>query len=252
MKGSRIGLRWIALRLSDEPRQAAERRKKRNACRKQQQVQPDTLYLAGWVLLVTTLPAQQWSDQQVLCLYRARWHIELVFKRIKQLLKQQRLRCTTATTAQASLTALLVGWALLEEESTAVRLAMADAMSCTYLVQEEQRGEQEATTASWWHDDQGSPRSRVDAGRTVYGSLMPTDSRQLYRSALSGMFAPVATVSLHRASQAPPSLQSSVSLAWDASAALAGPDAVLLITSLFGGVHSLKFAPMGPSPLWPM
>jgi hypothetical protein len=43
MKGSRIGLRWIALRLSEQPREAAERRKKRTACRKQQQVQHDTL-----------------------------------------------------------------------------------------------------------------------------------------------------------------------------------------------------------------
>jgi hypothetical protein len=81
------------------------------------------------------------------CIERG-FHIELVFKRIKQLLKQQRFRCTTA---QAPLAVLLVGWALLKEESSTVRLAMADAMSCTHLAQEEQRGEQETTTTSWWH-----------------------------------------------------------------------------------------------------
>jgi len=48
----------------------------------------------------------------------------LLFKRIKQLLKQQRLRCTTAATALPTVTALLLGWALLEEESAAIRLAM--------------------------------------------------------------------------------------------------------------------------------
>ena len=42
--------------------------------------------------------------------------------------KQQRLRCTTRQTAQATVTALLLGWALVEEESTTVRLAMAEAM----------------------------------------------------------------------------------------------------------------------------
>jgi hypothetical protein len=110
-QGRRIALRWIALRLSHEPREAAERRKRRKASKRQQQVQADTLYLAGWVLLVTTLPAEQWTDQQVLCLYQARWHIELVFKRIKQLLGQHRLRCRTAATAQPTLTALLLGWA---------------------------------------------------------------------------------------------------------------------------------------------
>src|SRR6266849_5732370 len=158
-QGQRIALRWIALRLSQQQREAAERRKRRKACQHQQQLQTDTLYLAGWVLVVTTLPAEQWTDQQVLCLYQARWHIELVFKRIKQLLGQQRLRCTTAATAQPTLTALLLGWALLEEESNAVRLAMADAMSCTHLPEAEQQMEHEATPTSWWRDAQDSALS---------------------------------------------------------------------------------------------
>ena len=118
------------MRLSQQQREAAQRRKRRKASKRQQQVQADTLSLAGWVLLVTTLPAEQWTDQQVLCLYQARWQSELVFKRIKRLLGQHRLRCTTAATAQPSLTALLLGWALLEEESSAVRLAMREAMTC--------------------------------------------------------------------------------------------------------------------------
>jgi len=130
-QGQRSALRWIALRWSQQQREAAERRKRRKACLHQQRMQADTLYLAGWVLLVTTLPREQWTDPQVLCLYQARWHIELVFKRIKQWLQQHRLRCTTAATAQPTLTALLLGWALLEEESTAVRLAMRDAMHST-------------------------------------------------------------------------------------------------------------------------
>jgi hypothetical protein len=158
-KGQRIPLRWIALRLSPEQRQAAQRRKKRTASKKQQQVQPDTLYLAGWVLLVTTLPAEQWSAQQVLCLYQARWHIELVFKRIKQLLQMQRLRCTTAATAQATLTALLLGWALLEEESSTVRLAIASTMSCTQLAQAEPGAASAAPTLSCWPEDQSNPLS---------------------------------------------------------------------------------------------
>jgi DDE family transposase len=158
-QGSRIGLRWVALRLSQQQREAAQRRKKRTATRKQQQVQADTLYLAGWVLLVTTLPPEQWSDQQVLCLYQARWHIELVFKRIKQLLGQHQLRCTTAATAQPTLTALLLGWALLEEESSAIRLAMREAMDCTQQAAEADQGEHEARQASWWQDGCHGPLS---------------------------------------------------------------------------------------------
>ncbi len=105
-QGSRIGLRCVTLRLSQQQRGAVKRRKKRAATMKQQQVQADTLYLAGWVLLVTNLPLEQWSEQQVVCLSQARWYIELVFKGIKQLLQQHQLRCTTAAIAQPTLTAL--------------------------------------------------------------------------------------------------------------------------------------------------
>ena len=35
-------------------------------------------------MLATTLPQEQWSAPEVVKLYRARWQIELVFKRLKQ------------------------------------------------------------------------------------------------------------------------------------------------------------------------
>jgi Transposase DDE domain len=94
-----------------------------------------------------------------LCLYQARWHIELLFKRIKQLLGQHRLRCTTAATAQPTLTALLLGWALLEEESSAIRLAMRDAMHCTQQAAPESQMQQAATQACWWQEGLGGPLS---------------------------------------------------------------------------------------------
>jgi hypothetical protein len=158
-QGESFAVRCIGLRLSEQQRAAAARRKKRTAQKKQQQVQADTLYLAGWVLLITTLPSEHWSAQQVLCLYQARWHIELVFKRIKQLLQQHQLRCTTAATALPTLTALLLGWALLEEESSAIRLAMREAMDCTQQAAEQSQGEQEATPASGWQDGRHGPLS---------------------------------------------------------------------------------------------
>jgi hypothetical protein len=44
---------------------------------------------------------------------------------------------------------LLLGSSLLEEESNAVRLAMAGAMSCTHRPEAQQQMEQEAPTTSW-------------------------------------------------------------------------------------------------------
>ncbi len=159
LQGQRIAVRLLALRLSAEQREQAQRRKKRKASKQQRSLQPDTLYLAGWVLLVTTLPQEQWTDQQVLALYQARWHIELLFKRIKQLLHQQRLRCTTAASALPTLIFLLVGWALLEEESQAVRLALQDAMQSLSQIPEGQPWEPEATPACWWQTEQYGPLS---------------------------------------------------------------------------------------------
>jgi hypothetical protein len=88
-------------------------------------------------------------------LYQARWHIELLFKRIKQLLKRQSLRCKTVATAKPTITALLLGWALLEQESAAVRLAMRDAMHCVEQIKEGKL----ITAASWWQDDLDDPLS---------------------------------------------------------------------------------------------
>lgn len=127
-QGQKYPLRCVAKRLTPQQMQAAQRRKKQQARRDKRHITADTLYAAGWLLLVTTLPKEQWSAQQVLQLYQARWHIELLFKRIKQLLSQHRLRCSTAPTARATLASLLLGWALQEEEAVQARFCLQEAV----------------------------------------------------------------------------------------------------------------------------
>ena len=151
----RIQLRLIALRLSQDQQEKAKRRTKQKASKRQQKVRQSTLYFSGWVLVVTTLPEAHWSDQQILQLYRARWHVELLFKRMKQLLKKQSLRCKTVATAKATITLLLLGWALLEEESAAVRLAMRDAIHCIQPVRERKL----VAHVCCWQDDLYGPLS---------------------------------------------------------------------------------------------
>jgi len=155
----RIKLRLIAFRLSQEQQQKAERRTKRKASKNQRKMQPNTLYFSGWVLVVTTLPKEHWSDQQILRLYQARWHIELLFKRIKQLLKRQSLRCKTVATAKPTITALLLGWVLLEQESATVRLALRDTMHCVQQIKEGKPLGKLITAASWWQDNLDDPLS---------------------------------------------------------------------------------------------
>lgn len=85
-EGKRYSGRLCAVRKS---RAAAERARKkilRRAQRKQQQVQAETLELAEFFFVFTTLPASEFPVAVVLELYRCRWQVELVFKRLKSLL----------------------------------------------------------------------------------------------------------------------------------------------------------------------
>src|SRR6266566_130203 len=102
-RGRSYAVRLIALQLPAEATQAARERKIKRARKDGRRVSQDTLFFAGWLLLITTLPQAQWSDQDVLRLYRARWQIELFFKRLKQLLRLLLLRCVRADSVQASI-----------------------------------------------------------------------------------------------------------------------------------------------------
>jgi hypothetical protein len=82
---------WVhAYRLNAE--QAGRARQK---CRKRHKTgtpKADTLYLAGWVLVFTTLPPAVLSAQTIMALYRCRWQVELAIKRWKSVLDVDALR----------------------------------------------------------------------------------------------------------------------------------------------------------------
>src|SRR3982750_4743656 len=68
-----LALRLVALAKPPEAAQEA-RGKARQAARKGgHQITPETLYAAGWVILVTSLSADCFSSQDVGALYRLRW-----------------------------------------------------------------------------------------------------------------------------------------------------------------------------------
>jgi Transposase DDE domain len=90
----------------------------------QRQLKEQTLFLAGWVLLITSLPVLSWSTAQVLALYRARWQIELVYKCMKQVLHLNQLRGMRPETNEASILALH------EQEAQQARARLAEAAAC--------------------------------------------------------------------------------------------------------------------------
>jgi hypothetical protein len=87
---SRAGAGWVhALRL---PPEAARRRCRQDARRKGRTPSQDALYLAGWVMIFTTVPPSLLEGVTLLELYRTRWQVELALKRLKSVLDLDELR----------------------------------------------------------------------------------------------------------------------------------------------------------------
>jgi Transposase DDE domain len=82
---------WVhAYRLSTE--QAGRARHKCRQRHKKGTPKVKTLYLAGWVLVFTTLAPEVLSAETIMRLYRCRWQVELAIKRWKSVLDVDALR----------------------------------------------------------------------------------------------------------------------------------------------------------------
>ena len=115
-----VKVRVLALRLPAEVAEQARERVYARAKRKKQVVRPETLLLAGWVLLLSTLNARDFAAEELFWLYRSRWQIELLIKQLKQFLLLVRLRSSHPETVRTTVLAALVAWALQEEEGQAL------------------------------------------------------------------------------------------------------------------------------------
>jgi hypothetical protein len=99
----RFSLRLIAQRLPQEAAERNRRRARKIAKRKGKTPDKRTLEAAGYIFLVTNLSASQWTAIQVLALYRLRWQVELLFKRLKSILDLNQLRAKGPALAQTYL-----------------------------------------------------------------------------------------------------------------------------------------------------
>jgi hypothetical protein len=122
-EGSSFAGRLSACSLPEEAAERARAKERKKASKQQRQLNEETLYRCGWLLIFTSLPTQEWSDEQVLALYRARWQIELVINRMKHLLKLAHLRGQTACTNEST----VLAWALLQAEVEHARHVLTQA-----------------------------------------------------------------------------------------------------------------------------
>jgi DDE family transposase len=114
--GDERQLRLVAVRKTPSATQRARRLAEREGRRHGGSVRPETLILAGYMLVLTN--CQDYSCSQVLETYGLRWQIELAFKRLKTLLHLDHLRAHDPEVAQAYLLAKILAALLVEELNT--------------------------------------------------------------------------------------------------------------------------------------
>ena len=118
----RIRVRIVARRLREPQRRTAERQLRERSRRRGRAPSEQALVRAGWVVLVTNLfDETAWSDADIWHLYAARWQIERLFKRMKQLLGIGTLAVTTIPSAEAVIRLRLIAWVLHEGEAAQLK-----------------------------------------------------------------------------------------------------------------------------------
>ncbi len=76
--------------------------------RNQHQTDPRSYVAAEFLVLATSLPAEEFPAEEVLAVYRLRWQIELAFKRLKSLIKIDEIRTRTEAGTRCWLYANLI------------------------------------------------------------------------------------------------------------------------------------------------
>jgi hypothetical protein len=121
-EGLRLPGRVCAIKKSRQARLAAQKKILLKNVSNQTQTKDSTLESSGYIFVFTTLPSSALRATQALELYRGRWQIELVFKRLKSILSLGYLRKEDPVSARSWLegklfVALLIEALLAQAES---------------------------------------------------------------------------------------------------------------------------------------
>jgi hypothetical protein len=115
--GSMLEARLIGIRQSGPAAQRERKHIARTASRKGRITEERTVETAGYIFVITDLPARSLSAVEALELYRWRWQIELLFKRLKSLLNLDSLRAKGKELSRVYILSKLLGALLVEELS---------------------------------------------------------------------------------------------------------------------------------------
>lgn len=81
-----LPVRVLAVRKSEAAAAATRKKLLTQASKKQRTADPRAIEMASYVVVITSLGADQIPAEEVLEIYRFRWQVEIVFKRLKSLL----------------------------------------------------------------------------------------------------------------------------------------------------------------------
>jgi hypothetical protein len=123
--GQRDPVRLVAAKLDPTAPRRARRRARRKAQQAGRTSTAPPLTVAGWLWLLTTLDAAPWATAAVLSVYRARWQVERVCKKMQQLLRLNQRRRKHRTSVEATGRALLIAWALHASTTTWLRTLLS-------------------------------------------------------------------------------------------------------------------------------
>ncbi len=120
--GQRAPVRVVCYHLPQEQAKQARERKAAKLRKKHgPKYNQELVWWAGWVILVTTADCAVWSGQDLVRLYRARWQIELFFKRLKQCLHLHQIRLKDWQRVSCVVQLYLISWWLQEQEAGFLR-----------------------------------------------------------------------------------------------------------------------------------
>jgi hypothetical protein len=120
-EGRRYAMRLCVLHKSEVAAERARRKALRKASRTGKKIQARTLVLTSYVLVLTSLQDNWATPTLILELYRARWQVELAFKRLKQLLSAGHVPKKTDASSRAWLQAKILTALLTEQMIQAAR-----------------------------------------------------------------------------------------------------------------------------------
>jgi len=103
-----VPARLVIVPLEPEAAERARERARRNARHWGYRASEAAVEMAGYLMLLASLPVETWPASRVLASYRLRWQVELAFKRMKSLVGLEELRAKDPKLAKAWInTALL-------------------------------------------------------------------------------------------------------------------------------------------------